>query len=81
MAEDIISHTKSTFARHGIPEVVYSDNGPQFSSDAHKQFALEYQFTHTTSSPYFPQSNGEAEWAVGIIKSLLKKEGGIISIP
>ena len=74
-AEDIISHTKSIFARHGIPEVVYSDNGPQFSSDAYKQFALEYQFTHTTSSPYFPQSNGEAERAVGIIKSLLKKEG------
>ena len=74
-AEDIISHTKSIFARrHGIPEVVYSDNGPQFSSDAYKQFALEYQFTHTTSSPYFPQSNGEAERAVGIIKSLLKKE-------
>ena len=74
-AEDIISHTKSIFARHGIPEVVYSDNGPQFSSDAYKLFALEYQFTHTTSSPYFPQSNGEAERAVGIIKSLLKKEG------
>ena len=27
-AEDIISHTKSIFARHGISEVVYSDNGP-----------------------------------------------------
>ena len=37
--------------------------------------ALEYQFTHTTSSTYFPQSNGEAERTVGIIKSLLKKEG------
>ena len=74
-AEDIISHTKSIFARHGIPEVVYSDNGPQFSSDAYKQFALEYQFTHSTGSPYFPQSNGEAEQAVGIIKSLLKREG------
>ena len=34
-AEDIISHTKSIFTRHGIPEVVYSGNGPQFSSDAY----------------------------------------------
>lgn len=60
-ADDIINHTKTIFARHGIPEVVYSDNGPQFQSDVYKQFALECQFTHLTSSPYFPQSNGEAE--------------------
>ena len=70
-ADDIINHTKSIFARHGIPDVVYSDNGPQFRSEAYKQFAAEYQFTHVTSSPYFPQSNGEAERAVGTIKSLL----------
>ena len=67
-ADTIITHTKSLFARHGIPEVVYSDNGPQFSSEAYKQFALTYQFKHITSSPYFPQSNGEAEKAVGTIK-------------
>ena len=74
-ADNIINHTKSIFARHGIPEVVYSDNGPQFSSEAHKQFALAYHFKHVTSSPYFPQSNGEAEKAVGTIKRLLRKEG------
>ena len=26
----VIKHTKSIFARHGIPEVVISDNGPQW---------------------------------------------------
>ena len=26
-AEEVIMHTKSIFARHGIPEVVISDNG------------------------------------------------------
>ena len=30
-AEEVIIHTKITFARHGIPKVVISDNGPQFS--------------------------------------------------
>ena len=74
-AGTIITHTKSLFARHGIPKVVYSDNGPQFSSEAYKQFALTYPFKHITSSPYFPQSNREAEKAVGTIKSLLKKGG------
>ena len=73
-ADEVIRHTKSIFARHGIPEVVISDNGPQYSADAYEQFAKEYQFQHITSSPYYPQSNGEAERAVGTIKRLLNKE-------
>ena len=73
-ADAIVTHTKSIFATHGIPEVVYSDNGQQFSSEAYKQFALAYQFKQVTSSPYFPHSNGEAKKAVGTIKSLLRKE-------
>ena len=32
-----------------------------------------YGFTHVTSSPRFPQANGEAEQAVAIVKNLLKK--------
>lgn len=74
-AEEIISHTKSIFARHGIPQIVISDNGPQFSSEAFVQFSANYGFLHRTSSPYHPQGNGEAERAVQTIKSLLKKGG------
>ena len=73
-AAEVINHTKSIFARHGIPEIVISDNGPQFGSEAYRQFAQDFQFEHITSSPYFPQSNGEAERAVGTIKNLLKKK-------
>lgn len=61
------------FARHGIPETVISDNGPQYSAEAYARFAQGYHFKHVTSSPYFPQSNGEAERAVRTIKELLKK--------
>ena len=73
-AEEVISHTKSIFARHGIPEKLISDNGHQFSSEAFIQFAQSYGFEHVTSSPYFPQSNGEAERAVQTIKNLMKKK-------
>ena len=62
------------FARHGIPEIVVSDNGPQFSAALYSNFAQSYGFDHITSSPYFLQSNGEAERAVGTIKRLLNKE-------
>ena len=74
-AEDVILHTKSIYARHGIPEVVVSDNGPQYSAEAYARFAREYQFEHITSSPHYPQSNGQAECAVQTVKCLLKKEG------
>ena len=73
-ADEVISRTKSIFARHGIPEIVVSDNGPQFSAAHYSNFAQSYGFDHITSSPYFPQSNGEAERAVGTIKRLLNKE-------
>uniref|UniRef100_A0A7N8YPR4 Integrase catalytic domain-containing protein n=1 Tax=Mastacembelus armatus TaxID=205130 RepID=A0A7N8YPR4_9TELE len=70
---DVIVHLKSIFARHGIPEVLMSDNGPQFSGQDFTHFASTYGFNHITSSPKFPQSNGEAERAVQTVKGLLKK--------
>ena len=69
----MIRHTKSVFPRHGIPCEVVSDNGPQYSSLEYAHFAAEYGFIHTTSSPKYPQSNGEAERAVQTIKQLLRK--------
>ena len=69
----VITHLKSIFARHGIPQVVVSDNGPQYSAAAFSEFSKEYAFEHCTSSPKFPQANGEAERAVKTVKQLLEK--------
>ena len=63
------------FARHGIPEVVISDNGPQFSSESYERFAQQNSFKHITSSPYYPKSNGEAERAAKTVKNLLRNSG------
>ena len=72
-SHEVILRLKSIFARHGIPHQVFSDNGPQYSSAEFSDFAKSYKFVHTTSSPKFPQSNGEAERAVRTIKTLLQK--------
>ena len=72
-SSSVIQHMKSILARHGIPETFVFDNGPQFSSMAFTQFALDYGFHHQTSSPNYPQSNGEAERAVQTVKSILNK--------
>ena len=68
-----ITHLKELFAEHGIPESIRSDNGPRFSSHLFKEFAEEWNFTHYTSSPTNPRSNGQAESAVKIIKGLLTR--------
>ena len=52
-ARTVINKTKSIFSRHGIPESVVSDNGPQYSSEEYKQFAKDYNFIHNTISPRF----------------------------
>jgi hypothetical protein len=67
---EVVTHLKSLFARHGIPETLISDNGPQYSSREFAEFAKEYEFRHVTTSPYHPQGNGEAERAVKTIKDL-----------
>ena len=70
---DVIKHLKSVFAHHGIPKVVMSDNGPQYSSELFTKFSKKYEFKHVTSSPKYPQSNGAAERAVRTIKEMLNK--------
>ena len=69
----VIEHLKRVFSRHSVPEIVRSDNGPQFSSHEFAQFASLYEFSHVTSSPKFPQSNGHVERAVKTVKEMIQK--------
>ena len=71
-SSSVISHFKSIFAKYGIPEVVVSDNGPQFSSHDFRAFSSDYGFVHCPSSPIHPEGNGLAERAVRIVKDFLR---------
>ena len=72
-SRSIIKELKAVFARFGIPDVLVTDNGPQFSSAEFSVFARTWDFDHMTSSPKYPQSNGKAENAVKTVKRLFKK--------
>ena len=72
-SQEVIIHLKSIMARHGIPEQLVSDNGPQFSSNRFATFAKQWEFCNNTSSPMFPSSNGQAERAIQTVKNVLRK--------
>ena len=72
-SQSVINAMKYVFSSQGIPKIVFSDNGPQFSSGEFREFARSYDFQPQTSSPLYPKSNGLVEKAVGIVKNLLKK--------
>ena len=72
-SSSVIMKLKSIFSCFGIPKVVISDNGPQFSSYQFMRLAKEWDFTQDPSSPKHAKSNGMAESAVKTVKSLFKK--------
>ncbi len=60
-SDDVIKFLKMVFSRHGVPEILITDNGPQFFSDKTKAFLdLHDVFVHY-STTYHPATNGEVE--------------------
>ncbi|XP_052566384.1 uncharacterized protein K02A2.6-like [Culex pipiens pallens] len=71
--QSAIAACKINFARHGVPQLLLTDNGTHFVGKEWRQFAGEWDFSHTTSAPHHQQANGKSEAAVKIAKQLIKK--------
>ncbi|XP_033731071.1 uncharacterized protein K02A2.6-like [Pecten maximus] len=72
-SKNTMLYLKSQMSRYGIPDKLITDNGPQFANEEFKKFSKTYGFEHTTSSPRYPQANGQAERTVQTVKNILKK--------
>ena len=69
----VVSLLKEMFSEHGIPEVLRSDNGPQYASAQFADFCTSWGISQETSSPHYPQSNGFAEACVKSAKHALQR--------
>ena len=72
-AAKVIHKLTVHLAPNSICDILVSDNGPQFSCSEFEDFAREWNFKHTTSSPIYTQDNSMAEKSVGIAKKLMRK--------
>ena len=72
-AADVIAALNYQFADYGIPEELYSDNGPQFANAEFRSFGQRMGFKPLTSSPRYPASNGQAERSIQTAKSSMAK--------
>ena len=68
-----IERLMMTFACHGLPRSIMSDNGSCFTSEEFKLFTRTNGIRHIYSSPYHLPSNGLAKRAVQTVKNGLKK--------
>jgi hypothetical protein len=72
-AKSLINMCRKHFSRYGIPQEIVSDSGRQFVSRPFHDFAASLDITLTQSSPHYHQSNGKAESAVKMVKTIFKK--------
>lgn len=52
---------KKIFGRNGYPATITADNGPQFISQELRDYCEEMGIHLNTTTPYWPQQNGEVE--------------------
>ena len=61
VTSELVNRELEIFAVHGNPESLKTDNGSQFTSTEFASFLKENDIYHLTSTPFWPQANGEVE--------------------
>ena len=69
----LVQEMKAVFSELGVPNMMVSDGGPQYTSVEFKDFMKQWQIEHRVSLPRNPQSNGMAEGCVQTMKASLIK--------
>ena len=68
-----IQEMKAVFTELGVPSVIVSDRGSQYTATEFQDFMTHWQIEHRLPSPRDPQSNGMAEHFVQTMKASLIK--------
>ena len=69
---------RKSFANFGLPEVLVSDNGTNFTSEEFATFMRADGVKHVRTATYYPASNGLVECAVQTLKTGPRKPEGML---
>ena len=79
-SEKTIRAPRGLFSHYGVPQVLVSDNGPQFTSEKFASFLTSNGVKHVHSAPFNPATNGLAERFVQTCKHSLKSSKGTSTV-
>jgi len=71
LSTEVADHLEKIFHLGDIPEVIMSDNGPEFIGDRLKILLTKFNVKHRFTPSYSPQTNGFAENKNKLVKALL----------
>ena len=73
-ARAVLKFLKSNiFCRFGVPKALVSDQGSHFCNKLMSSLLSQFGVNHKVSTPYHPQTNGEAEVSNRQIKNILER--------
>jgi transposase InsO family protein len=72
-AETVAESLWSIFCILGLPKIMQSDNGPEFSNDILRTLVTLTGIEQRFISPYHPQADGKVERSIGTTTMIIKK--------
>ena len=72
-AKATVTTLRDIFCRHGLPEIIVSDNGSQLTATEFEKICTSNGILHRTLAVYKPSTDGQAERVVQIFKPAIKR--------
>jgi hypothetical protein len=64
-------------ARFGVPQAIVTDHGSHFRNHMMVELAAKLGLSHDSSTPYYPQANGQVEAINKVLKRMLQRMIGV----
>ena len=71
-AKSALPRLDAIFARHGIPQIVKTDNGSPFNATDFARFASYLGYQHDPVTPLWPEANGGVERFMRVLKKIMQ---------
>lgn len=72
-----LSFFNHVVARFGVPQAIVADHGSHFRNHMMSELNAKLGLSHHSSTPYYPQANGQVEAINEVLKQMLQRMIGV----